>query len=160
MPLLPAWVDAQATADLRSVAKCQHGTQATPAYFRDCCRSVVVGHFYDPAQSRLSIWAKGQENHGSQICGSAGPPRRPSTRPTFQLGEGSSEPLIADPRQSGACCAAARARVTFSNVCFAWAAWRFTVSTKLGIRSYSLFKCTSIPPHASATRFFNFTDRL
>ena len=41
-----------------------------------------------------------------------------------------------------------RVRATYSNTSFSWAAYPFTVSTRLGMRSYRRWSCTSICDHA------------
>src|SRR3989338_3247953 len=52
------------------------------------------------------------------------------------------------------------ASVTFSNTPFSWEAYPFTVSTRLGIRSYLLFNCTSMSANASFTLLRRFIKRL
>src|SRR2546425_2662674 len=49
---------------------------------------------------------------------------------------------------------------SFSNVLFSCAAYPFTVSTRLGIRSWRRFSCTSISDQAVSVRTRNWTRLL
>src|SRR5437667_12694122 len=59
-----------------------------------------------------------------------------------------------------ACIACERNLVTFSNVLFSCAAYPFTVSTRLGIRAWRRFSCTSISDQAVSVRTRNWTRLL